>query len=194
MNRLIFATHNIHKLQEIQNIVGDLFQIVSLDDLGVMEEIPETASSLEGNAQMKAEYINERYDMDCFSDDTGLEIEALNNAPGVYSARYAGEHCSFEDNIVKVLFELKGVSNRKARFRSIICLIMNGKKYFFEGKIEGVITTEKHGRNGFGYDSVFLPNGYTQTFAEMPLALKNQISHRGIATQKLTDFLKSLKE
>ena len=189
MKDLVFATHNQHKLREIQEILSNSYQIIGLSELGLHEEIPETADTLEGNAQIKAEYIYDKLGMDCFSDDTGLEIDALNGAPGVYSARFAGENCTFQDNVEKVLRLLKGVSNRKARFRSIICLIMNGKKYFFEGKVEGEIITVQKGTEGFGYDPIFIPDGFTKTFAEMPLEEKNSISHRGVAIQKLIAFL-----
>jgi XTP/dITP diphosphohydrolase len=189
MKKLVFATHNRHKLHEIQEILGNSYQIIGLGDLGLHEEIPETADTLEGNAQIKAEYIYDKLGLDCFSDDTGLEIEALHGAPGVYSARFAGENCTFQDNVEKVLRLLEGIPNRKARFRSVICLIMNGKKHFFEGKVEGEIITVQKGREGFGYDPIFIPDGFTKTFAEMPLDEKNSISHRGIATQKLIKFL-----
>jgi XTP/dITP diphosphohydrolase len=189
MKKLVFATHNRHKLQEIQEILGDSYQIVGLGTLGLHEEIPETADTLEGNAEIKADYLYDKLGMDCFSDDTGLEIEALHGAPGVYSARFAGENCTFQDNVNKVLQLLKGVTNRKACFRSVICLIMNGKKYFFEGKVEGKIIEIQKGTEGFGYDPIFVPDGFTETFAEMPLEEKNSISHRGIATQALIRFL-----
>ena len=189
MKKLVFATHNRHKLQEIQEILVNSYQIVGLSELGLLEEIPETSDTLEGNAQIKAEYLYEKLGMDCFSDDTGLEIEALHGAPGVYSARFAGEHCTFQDNVNKVLQLMEGVSNRRACFRSVICLIMNGEKHFFEGKVEGKIIAEQKGAEGFGYDPIFIPDGFTKTFAEMPLEEKNNISHRGIATQKLIVFL-----
>jgi XTP/dITP diphosphohydrolase len=189
MKKLVFATHNQHKLREIQEIIGNSYQIIGLDELELHEDIPETADTLEGNAQIKAEYIYDKLGMDCFSDDTGLEIEALHGAPGVYSARFAGENCSFQDNIEKVLRLLEGVTNRKARFRSVICLIMNGEKRFFEGKVEGEIIAAQRGTEGFGYDPIFIPDGFTKTFAEMPLEEKNGISHRGIATQRLINFL-----
>jgi len=190
MKKLVFATHNRHKLHEIQEILGHSYEIIGLSALNLHEEIPETADTLEGNAEIKADYIYEKLGMDCFSDDTGLEIDALQGAPGVYSARFAGEHCSFQDNVEKVLRLLEGVADRKARFRSVICLIMNGKKYFFEGKVEGEIIAAQKGTDGFGYDPIFVPDGFTQTFAEMPLEEKNNISHRGIATRKLIDFLR----
>jgi len=189
MKKLVFATHNLHKLREIQEIIGDTYQVIGLNELGLHEEIPETADTLEGNAQIKAEYIYEKLDMDCFSDDTGLEIEALNGAPGVYSARFAGEGCTFQDNINKTLQLLEGVSNRKACFRSIIYLIMNGERHFFEGRVEGKIIDVQRGTKGFGYDPIFIPDGFSKTFAEMPLEEKNGISHRGIATQRLIAFL-----
>ncbi|MCL2511573.1 MAG: non-canonical purine NTP diphosphatase [Bacteroidales bacterium] len=189
MKKLVFATHNLHKLREIQEIIGDTYQVIGLNELGLHEEIPETADTLEGNAQIKAEYIYEKLGMDCFSDDTGLEIEALNGAPGVYSARFAGEGCTFQDNIKKTLQLLDGVSNRKACFRSVICLIMNGERHFFEGRVDGKIIDVQRGTEGFGYDPIFIPDGFSKTFAEMPLEEKNGISHRGIATQRLIAFL-----
>jgi len=192
MEKLIFATHNNHKLCEIQKLLNDFYQVIGLYELGFDEDIPETADTLEGNAAIKAAYIYGKLGIDCFSDDTGLEIEALQGAPGVYSARFAGENCTFEHNIQKVLCLLQGVSNRKACFRSVICLIMNGKKYFFEGKVEGKIIKTPRGTDGFGYDPVFIPDGFTETFAEMPLEKKNSISHRGIATQKLIAFLHAI--
>ena len=193
MKKLVFATHNNHKLHEIQEILGTSYQVVGLNELGFNEEIPETADTLEGNAEIKANYIYEKLGIDCFSDDTGLEIDALQGAPGVYSARFAGEHFTFQDNMNKVLQLLEGVANRKARFRSVICLILKGEKYFFEGKIEGKIIDIQRGTDGFGYDPIFIPDGFTETFAEMSLETKNNISHRGIATQKLTAFLQKIQ-
>lgn len=189
MKKLVFATHNNHKLREIQEIIGNSYEIVGLRELEINEDIPETAETLEGNAEIKAEYVYNKLGMDCFSDDTGLEINALQGAPGVYSARFAGENCSFQDNVNKVLRLLNGVSDRKACFRSVICLIMNGEKHFFEGKVEGKIIEIQKGTEGFGYDPIFIPDGFAETFAEMPLEEKNAISHRGIATQKLIKFL-----
>lgn len=186
--KLVFATHNNHKTEEAKEILGENFKIVNLHDLNC-PEIPETADTLVGNAIQKAQFVYEHYHCDCFADDTGLEIEALDNRPGVYSARYAGENCSFEDNMNKVLDEMQGVENRKACFKTVICLILNGKQYIFEGKVDGVMTESKHGEKGFGYDPIFLPDGYEKTFAEMDLDTKNKISHRGIAMQKLIDFL-----
>ena len=190
---LIFATHNPHKTDEIRKIVGGLCTILNLRDIGCTEEIPETSDTLQGNALQKAQYVSDKYGLDCFSDDTGLEIEALNGKPGVYSARYAGEHCSFQDNIDKVLSEMKGIENRKASFTTVIALIYEGEKYFFEGKIEGEIMKEQSGTEGFGYDPIFRPNGYHKTFAALGEDEKNKISHRAIAMQKLLFFLKNKK-
>lgn len=189
MKKIVFATHNRHKLEEIQEIVKGRYELIGLDDVGITEEIPETADTLEGNALMKAEYVFQKLGLDCFADDTGLEVEALNGAPGVYSARYAGEHCSFADNVRKILKELEGVENRKARFRTVICLILDGQHYFFEGIVDGQLIECPQGDKGFGYDPIFLPDGFTDTFADMSLALKNTISHRGRATQELIGFL-----
>lgn len=186
---LVFATHNRHKTSEVRAIVGNQWNIINLYDLGCTIEIPETADTLVGNAFQKAHFVVEHYREDCFADDTGLEIKALNGRPGVYSARYAGEHCSFEDNVRKVLEEMQGLTNRKACFKTVIALIMGGHEYHFEGRVDGIITTERHGGEGFGYDPIFLPDGYSQTFAEMPTDLKNTISHRGRAMQKLITFL-----
>lgn len=186
---IVFATNNKHKLQEVKNIVGDTFNIISLNELQCFDDIPETENTLEGNALLKARYIHERFHCNCFADDTGLEIEALDGKPGVYSARYAGEQCSFEDNINKILLELEGKTNRKALFRTVIALIINDKEYLFEGNIKGEIIENKKGISGFGYDPVFIPEGYSETFAEMGNDLKNSISHRALATQQLTQFL-----
>lgn len=186
---LVFATNNKHKLKEITEIVGGQYRIISLHELGCSEDIPETENTLEGNALLKARYIHSRYHCNCFADDTGLEIEALNGEPGVYSARYAGDQCSFEDNIVKVLQKLEGKTNRNALFRTVIALIIDNQEYLFEGCIKGSIIEDQKGISGFGYDPIFIPDGYTQTFAEMGDELKNRISHRAIATQKLIDFL-----
>lgn len=191
--KLVFATNNAHKLNEIRNLAGSNFEIVSLSDMGWVDEIPETGKTIEDNASQKAFYIYEKYKFDCFADDTGLEIESLDKRPGVYSARYAGESCNFEDNMSKVLTELQGITNRKACFRTVISLVIQRKEVRFEGRVDGVILNEYRGNKGFGYDPIFQPNGYKQTFAEMPLELKNAISHRGLATQKLITFLKNLK-
>lgn len=187
--KLIFATHNQHKTEEVRAIAGTRWSILNLYNLGCLVDIPETADSLKGNALQKAQYVVEHYGMNCFADDTGLEIEVLDGRPGVYSARYAGEQCSFEDNIRKVLEELRDKENRKACFKTVIALILEGEPYFFEGRVDGIILKEKRGVAGFGYDPVFLPDGYTQTFAEMPATLKNKISHRGMAIRQLMDFL-----
>ena len=187
---LILASNNKHKLEEIRAILGNEYKIVSLNDIGCHEEIPETQDTLKGNALQKASFIYERYHKNCFADDTGLEIEFLGNQPGVYSARYAGEHCSFEDNMNKVLAEMGDTNHRKACFKTVIALILDGKEYFFEGRVDGEILRERHGREGFGYDPIFQPIGYQKSFAELSAEEKNRISHRGRATQKLIAFLK----
>lgn len=193
MKRLIFATNNRHKLEEVRAALAGRAEVVSLAEAGLEGEIPETADTLEGNAQQKAEWVwargGDTYD-GCFADDTGLEVEALGGAPGVYSARYAGEHCSFDDNIDKLLAALDGVDNRRARFRTAICLIEreHGMR-FFEGVVEGQILRERYGAGGFGYDPVFMPDRFAVSFAEMPLEVKNQISHRGLAVEKLAAAL-----
>lgn len=187
---LVFATHNRHKLQEAVAIAGASFVVKGLDELGCFEEIPETADSLMGNAFQKADYIHKKYNVNCFSDDTGLEIEALGGRPGVYSARYAGENCSFQDNVRKVMSELQGIENRNACFKTVVALILDNQTYYFEGRVDGEIITEERGAAGFGYDPIFRPLGFNQTFAEMSEADKNAISHRGRAMQKLMDFLK----
>ena len=186
---LIFATHNLHKTAEIREIVKHHFTILNLKDIGCLDEIPETADTLPGNALQKAQYVVDRYGFNCFADDTGLEIDALDGRPGVFSARYAGEGCSYQDNVDKALLELKGITNRRARFITVIALISEGQQYFFEGKIEGEIITAPRGNAGFGYDPIFRPDGYDKTFAEMGDLEKNQISHRAIAMNKLLDFL-----
>jgi len=190
MNELIFATNNKHKLSEIQSIIGNDVLIRSLEDMGCTEDIAETASTLEGNALLKAEYIFNKFNKNCFADDTGLEVEALDGRPGVFSARYASNGHDFEANINKVLSELNGVANRKARFRTVIALVLDRSVYYFEGIVNGVIIQERKGVKGFGYDPVFLPDGYSETFAEMPLSEKNKISHRARAVAKLVEFLK----
>ncbi len=191
--KLVFATNNKHKIKELQAILGDSFELLSLKDIGCFEEIPEEQPTLEGNARQKSMFVHERYGYSCFADDTGLEIEALNGRPGVFSARYAGEEKSAEANMDKVLREMAGVNNRKARFRTVISLIINGEEKQFDGIVEGQIIREKKGTSGFGYDPIFLPDGYTRTFAEMDLDEKNQISHRGRAVQKLAAYLKTIK-
>ena len=189
MKKLIFATNNKHKIEEVSSLLSGKVEIISLAAAGLEGEIPETSDTLQGNALQKAQWVWDRTKSDCFADDTGLEVEALNGAPGVYSARYAGEHCSFDDNIDKLLRALQGETNRKAAFRTVICLIENGEPHYFEGKIEGTILTKRHGIGGFGYDPIFLPNRYAVSFAEMPLEVKNLISHRGLSVKKLVDYL-----
>jgi XTP/dITP diphosphohydrolase len=189
MKELVFATNNPHKLKEIREIIGDQFRVLSLADIGCNEEIEEHALTIEGNASVKSWYIYNKYGKNCFADDTGLEINALGGRPGVKSARYAGDDCNPENNIRKVLKELEGKDNRRARFRTVISLIMNGKELQFEGTVEGNILFEKHGKEGFGYDPVFQPDGYNLSFAEMPPEEKNRISHRGRAVRKLIDHL-----
>ncbi len=190
MKTIIFATHNKHKTKEIKSAVGDNYEILSLEDLDFHEEIEEPFDTLEENANAKSSFIHQRFGKSCFADDTGLEIDALDGRPGVFSARYAGEDGNSENNIRKVLKELEGVEKRSARFRTVISLILDGKEHLFEGVAEGEILTEKQGSDGFGYDPVFRPQGYKQSFAEMPLDLKNKISHRGKAVRKLVEFLK----
>lgn len=191
--KLIFATHNQNKVIEIAPLVPPHFEIVSLRDIGFHDDIPETALTLEGNAVSKAETIFKATGLNCFADDTGLEVEALNGAPGVYSARYAGEQKNAQDNIDKLLHELQGRENRKARFKTVICLILEGEKYLFEGIVEGKIETIRSGSGGFGYDPIFTPNGYNRTFAEMTLEEKSKISHRGLAFDQLIGFLNAYK-
>ena len=190
--KLVFATNNAHKLEEVAAILGDQVELLSLNDIGCQTDIPETAERLEGNALLKSSYIYKNYHLDCFADDTGLEVEALNGAPGVYSARYAGgEGHDAQANMLKLLHELDGKENRKAQFRTAISLILDGKEYLFEGVIKGEIIKEKRGDSGFGYDPVFMPEGYDRTFAELGNDIKNQISHRALAVQKLCEFLQS---
>ncbi len=190
--KIVFATNNAHKLQEIRQIVGDKLEILSLADIGCHEDIPETADTLAGNAELKARYVKEHYGYDCFADDTGLIVDALNGAPGVYSARYAGPGHDSVANTRLLLKNLEGVEDRSARFVTVICLIGGDEARFFEGKVEGVITREPAGCGGFGYDPVFLPAEADVTFAEMPAEAKNAISHRGRATAALLDYLSQL--
>lgn len=190
MKTLVFATNNAHKLEEVRAILGNDFQIASLKEIGCHDDIPETADTLEGNAMQKAQYIKDKFGMDCFADDTGLEVEALNNAPGVFSARYAGPGHDSEANMKKLLHEMKGKENRKARFRTVIALLLDGKEYTFEGIVKGNIIEEKRGDSGFGYDPIFVPEGYDLTFAELGNDIKNKISHRAEAVKKLSAFLK----
>lgn len=189
MKELVFATNNPNKLKEVQAMLGDTFKLLSLQEIGCHEEIPEDQDTLEGNAQQKARYLVEHYGHNCFADDTGLEVSALNGAPGVYSARYAGPQRNSEDNMNKVLQGLEGTADRSAQFRTSICLIMDGKEQLFEGIARGTIRTERSGAEGFGYDPIFQPDAYEKTFAEMDLAEKNLISHRGKAVRQLVDFL-----
>jgi XTP/dITP diphosphohydrolase len=189
---LIFATNNSHKLKEIKEILNNRVQILSLQDINCFDEIPETQTTIEGNARQKSMYIYKKYKQNCFADDTGLEIDALNGEPGVYSARYAGNECSFEDNVRKVLSKMNGTENRTAQFKTVISLIFNGNEFQFEGKIKGRIINEKKGTNGFGYDPIFVPDDYDKTFAELSSDEKNKISHRALATKKLAEFLINL--
>lgn len=189
--KLCFATNNSNKIKEVCQLLGQKFELLGLKDIGCNEELREDQSTLEGNAQQKAEYIFDHYHISCFADDTGLEVEALNNEPGVFSARYAGPQRSDEDNMALLLERLNSSQNRKARFRTVICAFINNQKYFFEGIVEGEIANEYSGDQGFGYDPIFIPKGYSQTFAQMSLEEKNKISHRSIAVNKLVDFLKT---
>ena len=190
--KLVFATHNSNKAKEIQSLLPDDFQILTLTKINCLNEIPETAETLEGNSLLKAQFVSDNFNLNCFADDTGLEIEALNGKPGVYSARYAGVDKNAEANMNLVLSELENESNRKAQFRTVITLILNEKTVLFEGIVKGEICTEKRGTDGFGYDSIFIPEGQSKTFAEMTLTEKNQQSHRARAFEKMIEFLKSL--
>ena len=195
--KIVFATGNRNKLKEIQALIGSRAELSTPADHGITEDIPEDRPTLEGNALQKARYIYEKTGLNCFADDTGLEVEALDGEPGVYSARYAavngaGERHSSADNMALLLERLRGAANRRARFRTVIALILEGREYLFEGIVNGEITEERSGAEGFGYDPVFRPDGYAETFAEMPLELKNSISHRGRATAKLIEFLSAL--
>lgn len=191
---LVFATNNKHKLEELQAILGNKIKLLSLNDIGCFEEIPEEQPTLEGNASQKAFYVFNKFGYSCFADDTGLEIEALNGEPGVYSARYAGEERNSEDNMNKVLEKLTKINNRNARFRTVISLIIEGEETQFEGVVEGKILKDKKGNSGFGYDPVFQPLGFDVTFAEMNLTDKNKISHRGRAVQKLVQYLQNREQ
>lgn len=188
MRAIVFATNNAHKLEEVQKALPSV-EVKSLKAVNFEGEIPEDYETLEENSAQKADFITEHTGLDCFADDTGLEVEALNGAPGVYSARYAGEHGNSEANMEKLLSELEGNSNRNAQFRTVVTLNLDGKQYQFEGICKGTITTEKHGDKGFGYDPIFIPEGYSKTFAELDMSVKNAISHRGLAVRKLVDFL-----
>lgn len=198
MKRIVFATNNAHKLDEIRGILGQEFAVVSLEELGCHDEIPETAATLEGNALQKARYIHDRYRVDCFADDTGLEVEALDGGPGIYTARFGvmnnyGTDHDAEANTRCLLDKLKDAASRKAQFRTAIALVLDGREYLFEGVAKGTITEEKRGEKGFGYDPVFVPEGYGQTFAELGVEAKNRISHRAKAVMKLAAFLKNEK-
>lgn len=190
-DNLIFATNNAHKLDEVRSILGSRFTIKSLKDIGCDADIPETADTLEGNALMKARFLYEKYGVDCFADDTGLEVTALGGAPGVHTARYAGNHDS-EANMNKLLNELEKKSDRSAQFRTVIALIIEGKEFLFEGIVKGSIAKEKAGDGGFGYDPIFIPEGFTQTFSQMGNDSKNHISHRALAVEKLYNYLNSI--
>ncbi|WKN32866.1 non-canonical purine NTP diphosphatase [Porifericola rhodea] len=190
--KICFATNNANKLKEIRQLLGNTIAIQSLQEIGCTEELPENQDTLEGNSEEKARYVYEHYQQDCFADDTGLEVNALEGEPGVYSARYAGPQRSNEDNMEKLLTRLNGKADRSARFRTVITLILSGKQYQFEGIVKGKIVSERSGKQGFGYDPIFVPEGYSQTFAEMDMQTKNKISHRGLATKKLADFLMQL--
>ena len=191
MKDIVFATNNQHKLEEIRRIIGDRFRVLSLKDIGCHEEIPETSDTLEGNAMQKARYVKEHYGYDCFADDTGLMVDALDGAPGVYSARYAGPGHDSEVNVALLLGNLEGCGNRKAHFSTVIALIMDGEEVTFEGRVDGEILNERHGEGGFGYDPVFRPEECDLSFAEMSADAKNAISHRGRATARLLRYLES---
>lgn len=190
MKTLVFATNNKHKLHEVSALLEGVVEIKSLAEMGLEGDIPETSDTLQGNALQKAQWVWERTHLDCFADDTGLEVDALGGAPGVYSARYAGEHCSFDDNINKMLAAMEGKTDRKADFRTVICLMEGGQPRYFEGRVDGTILTERYGAEGFGYDPIFMPDRFAVSFAEMPLEVKNKISHRGLAVAKLVEYLK----
>ena len=189
--KIVFATNNAHKLSEVSAVLGSEYELVTLSEVGITEDIPETGATLDENASIKARYVYERTGADCFADDTGLEVEVLGNAPGVHSARYAGEAKDSEANMDKLLSELDGKENRKARFRTVIALIINGEEHLFEGIVNGRILTERHGGKGFGYDPIFAPEGKNLSFAEISMEEKNCISHRGRAVEKLLEFLKN---
>lgn len=190
--KLVFATNNKNKAIEIQQLIGDKFEILSLQDINCEEEIPEEQETIEGNAQQKAHYVFEKFQINVFADDTGLEIESLNGEPGVYSARYAGEERNPDKNMDKVLNLLANQTNRNAQFKTVIYLIINQEEFLFEGIVKGKIIHDKRGNLGFGYDPIFIPNGYDRTFAEMTLEEKSQISHRAIAVNKMVEFLKNI--
>ena len=188
--KLVFATNNRHKLDEVRAILGNRIEVLSLNDINCHDEIPETADTLEGNALIKARYIHDKFGVDCFADDTGLEVEALGVEPGVYSARYAGEECDSEANMRKLLHNLTGKNNRNAQFRTVIALIIKGEEKLFNGIVKGTISHEKNGNSGFGYDPIFIPEGFSERFAQMTGDMKNNISHRYRATEELSNYLK----
>ncbi|WP_291274181.1 non-canonical purine NTP diphosphatase [Flavobacterium sp.] len=190
--KLVFASNNKNKIAEIQQLIGDKFEIVSLQDIGCTEDIPETADTIEGNAILKAQYVYDKYGLSCFADDTGLEIDALEGEPGVYSARYAGEQKNADDNMALVLQKLEHQSNRSAQFKTVIALNFGSEHFLFEGIVKGIITPVKRGNEGFGYDPIFQPEGFDVTFAEMSMQQKSTISHRGKAVEKLINFLKRM--
>jgi XTP/dITP diphosphohydrolase len=190
--KIVFASNNKNKIHEIQSMLPENIQIVSLESIGCFEEIPETADNIEGNAILKANYITQKYGFDCFADDTGLEVDSLNGQPGVFSARYAGEQKNADDNMDKLMKELSGKPNKNAQFKTVIALNFKGKQHLFVGIASGKITSEKMGTGGFGYDPIFKPSGYEKTFAELSLEVKNEISHRGKATKLLIEFLQKV--
>lgn len=190
--KLVFASNNKNKIAEIQQLIGDKFEIVSLQDIGCTEDIPETAETIEGNAILKAQYVYDKYGLSCFADDTGLEIDALQGEPGVYSARYAGEQKNADDNMALVLQKLESQTNRSAQFKTVIALNFGSEHFLFEGIVKGTITPIKRGNEGFGYDPIFQPEGFDVTFAEMSMQQKSTISHRGKAVEKLVNFLKKM--
>ena len=190
--QLIFASHNKNKVKEVKSLIHNTINLLSLDDINLLNEIEETSTTIEGNALLKAQTIYKQTGINCFADDSGLLVDALNGAPGVYSARYAGEQKNDEDNMQKLLFNLKNIEARDAHFKTVMALIIDGKEYLFEGIINGKIISEKMGTNGFGYDPIFVPNGYTETFAQLNSETKNAISHRGIALKKLIEFINAI--
>ncbi|WP_293872002.1 non-canonical purine NTP diphosphatase [Flavobacterium sp.] len=190
--KLVFASNNLNKIKEMQLLLPSSIQILSLESIGCNEEIPETATSIEGNAILKANYVTSNYGYNCFADDTGLEVEALNGEPGVYSARYAGENSTANENMHKLLSKLKYETNRKANFKTVICLNLKGKQYLFPGIINGKITKEKFGTNGFGYDPIFVADSFDKTFAELTIEEKSSISHRGLSVKQLVEFCTNL--
>lgn len=194
MSELVFASNNLNKLNEIALLLPAGIVLKGLADIGCADDLPETQPTIEGNALQKAKYVNEKFKVNCFADDTGLEIAALNGQPGVYSARYAGETKNADANMEKVLAEMKDLSDRSARFKTVVALVWNSKEYLFEGVVEGVITKSKLGSQGFGYDPIFIPDGSDKTFAQMDLAEKNKVSHRARAMNKLIIFIKNLHE